>query len=122
MHTEVDSVATSYLNPDAPILPGVGAGGFCVGARLFELPREVLARFSIVERCVNPCLPNAVTTLYRSESVTLFVENRVLHQVAVHGGYRGKLFDVIGIGSAVSAVEARIGHVVEDDEDSLSIA
>jgi hypothetical protein len=111
------------LDLDAPILPGVGAAGLRVGTRLSELPPSLLEGFS-VERRVNPCLPNAVLTLYRSAAVTLHVENRVIDQIAVSGAYRGTLRGPggsIGLGAAVADVEARIGQVVEDDEDNLSI-
>src|SRR5258708_34205587 len=75
------------LDLDAAILPGVGAAGLRVGMRLAELPSGLLEGFS-VERRVNPCLPNAVLTLYRSPAVTLTVENRVIDQIAVPGAYR----------------------------------
>lgn len=111
------------LDLDAAILPGVGAAGLRVGMRLAELPSGLLEGFS-VERRVNPCLPNAVLTLYRSAAVTLTMENRVIDQIAVHGAYRGTLrgpHGSIGLGSTVADVVARIGQLVEDDEDNLSI-
>lgn len=108
------------LDLDAPIIPGEGAAGIRVGSRIAELPADVLARFS-VERRVNPCLPNAVLTLYRSDAVTLTVENRVIDQIEMHGDYRGRLRGAVGIGSTVAEVEARIGPVIKDGEDNLSI-
>lgn len=108
------------LDLDAPIVPGESAAGIRVGSRVTDLPADVLARFT-VERRVNSCLPNAVMTIYRSDSVNLWVENRVVDQVEVHGGYRGALKDAVGIGSTVAAVEERIGPVAEDDMDNLAI-
>src|SRR5262249_59304331 len=123
---EVDATAMCKVallpDLDAPILPGVGAAGFRVGMRMGELSAEVQTRFS-VERRVDPCLPNAVVTLYHAESVTLYVENRMIRQVAVHSGYRGRLRGVIGPDSTIAEVETQVGTVVvEDDEVHFSIA
>jgi hypothetical protein len=96
------------LDLDAPILPGVGAAGLRVGTRLSELPLGLLEGFS-VERRVNPCLPNAVLTLYRSAAVTLYVTNRLIDQIAVAGAYRGALHGPSGsvdLGATVAAIEA----------------
>jgi hypothetical protein len=108
------------LDFDAPIVPGESAAGIRVGSRIAELPADVLARFT-VERRVNPCLPNAVLTVYRSDAITLTVENRVIDQVEVRGGYRGRLKGAIGIGSTVAEVEDCVGPVIADDEDNLCI-
>ena len=116
-------ITSSDLDLAAPILPGEGAAGLHVGTRITDLPAELLARFS-VHRRVNPCVPNAVVTTYRAEGITLFVENRVIDQIAVYGPYHGTLRGPrgsIGVGSTVAEVEQRVGPVVEDDEDNLSI-
>src|SRR5262249_60096880 len=106
-------VETSDLDLDAPTLPGEGGAGLHVGARVTNLPLEVLARF-IVTRRVNPCLPNAVVTLYRSAAVTLYVENRVIDTIALYGGYRGRLPDRLGLGSAVPGGHARLAPPRQD--------
>lgn len=117
-------ISSSDLDLDAPILPGKGAAGLRVGARITTLPAELLARFTI-HRCVNSCVPNAVITTYRVDGVTLYVSDRVIDQIAVSTGYRGALngpHGSISIGSTVAEVAARIGAVIEDDDDNLRIA
>ncbi len=117
-------ITTTCLDLAAPILPGEGIAGLLVGARLTDLPSELLARFTI-QRHVSPCVPNAVQTTYRAGDVTLYVENRVINQIAVTGAYHGTLrgpHGSIGLGSTVAEVEQRIGPIVYDDADNLSIA
>jgi hypothetical protein len=112
------------LDLDAAILPGVGAAGLRVGMRLAELPSGLLEGFS-VERRVNPCLPNAVLTLYRSAAVTLTVENRVIDQIAVHGAYVGTVPGSRGtlvLGESHANVEACFGPLAIDDEGYQIIA
>jgi hypothetical protein len=104
------------LDLDAPISPGKCAAGLRVGTRVSDLPAEVLAQFTI-ERRVNACLPNAVLTLYHSDAVTLYVENRIIDTIQVHGGYRGTLGEGIGLGSTVAEIEERLG-IVEEHEDA----
>jgi len=108
------------LDLDAPIVPGEGAAGLRVGARVADLPPTALASFA-VERRVNPCLPNAVLTVYRSPAVTLTVENRVIDQIAVHGGYRGALAGDVRVGCSLAEAEARLGPVAADDLGQLVV-
>jgi hypothetical protein len=117
-------ISSTELDLAAPILPGEGAAGLRIGTRIPDLPAALLSRFTIHRR-VNSCVPNAVLTTYRADGITLYVENRVIDQIAVSGAYHGALsgpHGSIGVGSTVAEVEQRIGTVVGDDEGNLSIA
>lgn len=115
---------TTSLDLSAPILPGVGAAGLRLGTRVTDLPADLLAQFTL-HRQVSSCVPNAVETTYRTSAVTLYVENRVIYQIALTGAYQGALtgpHGAISLGATIADAEQRLGPVVFDDQDNLTVA
>ncbi|HEY7356911.1 MAG TPA: hypothetical protein VH590_10615 [Ktedonobacterales bacterium] len=105
---------------DAPLIPGRSAAGYFIGMSLEEVPQQELARFQRVP------LPDffGKPSGFRCEaaSVTLWVNPEgCIRQIGVHHGYRGKLFERVGLGMTIADLERLIGPVAEDEEDALTI-
>lgn len=108
------------MNIEAPIVPGESAAGIQLGFPIEEILKEQEPHF-ISEEVLNPLvlLPN--TTRYRSAMVDLWVRDGIVDQIMVYSDYRGKLMDIIGLGSTIADIEMHIGTMEEDDEDNLVI-
>lgn len=95
---------------DAPIIPGVSAGGVSIG----DAARE------IVERAGGTFTASCVK--YPFGAVTLWVRGGRVTQVGVGDGYRGKIAGTpIGVGSLVSELEEAIGYATQDEFDDLIV-
>ena len=108
------------MNIEAPIVPGESAAGIQLGSPIEETLKEQEPRF-ISEEVANPLVLLPSITRYRSAMVDLWVRDGIVDQIMVHGGYRGKLMDKIGLGSTIADIERDIGAWEEDEEDNLVI-
>jgi hypothetical protein len=98
----------------APIAPGVGAAGIRIGMDI----RDVLSNMSLPLSAEH--LPDG-SMVYRSQSVDVWVEDRKIVQIMVHGQYEGRLLNHVGIGSTLDEVRAYLGSVDLDEEDNMVV-
>lgn len=109
------------MDIEAPIIPGQNAAGIQPGSPV----EEIVARQEIdfqIEEINDPLAIRAVPLIcYRSAMVDLWIEEGIIIQIMVHGAYRGKLKNVIGLGSTLADIEAHIGDWQEDEEDNFVI-
>ena len=108
------------FEPDALILPGTGAGGIRLGARIEDTLRESGISFK-AETPVIGGIAMRGTTWHQSPMVILQEEDGRISSITVRDGYRGTLRGGVAIGSTVAEVEARIGPVGENEWDELTI-
>ena len=101
------------FNLDAPILPGQSAAGVSLGDSIKDiLPQAV---------------PLAIKDLppgrrYQFGSVTLWVnDSGNIQQIGLYTGYRGKINQLIGIGSTIGEITTLLGNVIEDEQDNLEV-
>jgi hypothetical protein len=91
------------IDLDAPIIPGVGAGGIVLGSRIQRVLRETSDYFTsepvtsnLGDRPAPDWLalympPSLFSIIYRSPTIDLWVKDGSVHQIGVHDDYRGKL-------------------------------
>lgn len=109
------------LDLDAPIVPGKSAGGCHIGQSIEDLPALDGKQWPREPILDYRGLPTGQTIL-RSDAVDLWVtQEHVISQIGVHGAYRGKLFDWIGLGMTIDDIERLVGPCAENIEDNLSI-
>jgi hypothetical protein len=109
------------IDPTAPIVPGVGAAGFLLGADVLRTVAEC-GVFAEPEEIVSPWVPGPNHVRYHSAIVDLWAYEGRITQIGIHGSYEGQLLGRIGIGSTLGDAQRLIGRVVEDDEDNLVFA
>jgi hypothetical protein len=104
---------SDIFNLDAAIVPGKSAAGVFIGDN--------------IEDILHHAKPFTITDLsqekrYQFGSVSLWVNREgKIKQIGLYPGYRGKIANLIGIGSTISDVISSLGVVVEDEEDNLVI-
>lgn len=104
---------SNVFNLDAPIMPGKSAAGISID--------------DSIEDILLQAQPFTITDLsqekrYQFGSVSLWVNDKgKIKQIGLYPGYRGKIADLIGIGSTISEVIGSLGIVVEDEEDNLVV-
>ena len=101
---------------NASILPCEGAGGIKLGSIVSDLFLDTLNAANLIEH------RSAETNMYRFDSISLFVSNRRIIQIAVYNKYIGKLDNYIHIGMPKQQVEQQYGMFKLDDEDNLVLA
>jgi hypothetical protein len=101
----------------APIVPGKATGGI----RLNQDIQEILdAEGEVFVLAASKTIHgNPEYTVYRSESIDLWVHGNAITQIAVHGNYKGKLLEAIGVGTPLDEVVKLVGPLVLDDEDNV---
>lgn len=106
------------LNLDAAIIPGVGAAGIAIGQ-----PIEAVLRLGppdgIEDRIT---LGIFFCRVLKYGPVWVFHTTEVVDQICVFEGYRGKIADLIGIGSRITDVEAAFGSVENIQQDEYQVA
>jgi hypothetical protein len=107
------------LDPEAPIVPGRSAAGIDLGSRIEDILADI-AHLLTPEPTVSP-YSESVTTRYHSDSVDLWERGGIVRQIGVHGAYRGKLMERIGLGSTIADIETHIGECEESEEDNGAI-
>jgi hypothetical protein len=104
---------SNVFNLDAPIVPGKSAAGISID--------------DSIEAILLQVQPFTITDLsqekrYQFGSVSLWVNNEgKIKQIGLYPGYRGKIAELIGIGSTISEVIGSLGVVVEDEDDNLVV-
>jgi hypothetical protein len=108
------------MNIEAPIIPGKSAAGIQLRSPIEEFLNEHKNSFSSGEIAnISPRFPQNIR--YRSAMDDVWAIEGNVEQIMVHGGYRGKLMDKIGLGSTFADIERYIGSWEEDEEDNLVI-
>jgi hypothetical protein len=114
-------VQATGLDLDAPIVPGEAAGGCRIGqpiADVLAVEGERLRRQVLRDWRGQP----TQDAVFRSEAVDLWVtQTGTIWQIGVHGAYRGRLFDRIGLGMTIDDIERLVGRCAETRDDTLSI-
>jgi hypothetical protein len=106
------------INSKAPIVPGQQAAGIKLGQNI----QEVLQGAENIFRAESAIIPGGGDlgiTRYRSPDVDLWVKNGVIWQIMVHGDYKGKVLQEVGIGSTASDVRNKLGAILVDMDDLL---
>jgi hypothetical protein len=103
-----DSMPSTMINLDAPIVPGESAAGILVGSDIRDLVGEVPALSKSSKHDFGP--------------VKVWSSGKTIKQVGVYSGYRGSLGAGIHIGSTIDEVQHVFAcEVQEDEEDNLIV-
>ncbi len=109
------------LDLDAPIVPGESAAGFRLHQRLgksLDVEDAGFRRTPVRNHRGGP----SGDFHYSSDAVDLWLTGEgVVIQIGVHGPYRGKLMDRVGLGMTIDDIERLVGPCAEDWQDNLSI-
>lgn len=107
------------LDLDAAIIPGTAAAGLRLGAAIAPILGTAGALFGAEP--LHDALKRPTGMRYRSASVDLWSHDGTIVQIMVHGAYRGRLTQGIGLGSTIADVEQVLGPCADDDEDNLIV-
>lgn len=109
------------LDLDAPIVPGQSAAGYHIGMSIDEVLQEEKALFQphpVLDYRKQP----TGRVYYASDHVYLWVDAQgLIYSIGVGNGYRGKLFEKIGLGMTIDDIERLVGPVALHRWDWLSI-
>lgn len=97
----------------APIVPGETAAGFVLGQPAGHALSASPISFTVEKRGRTFC--------HRSDFVDIWEDKEIISQIGVHGCYKGKVRECVGIGDSLNDIERLLGPVGENDEDSLVV-
>jgi hypothetical protein len=101
------------MDVHADILPGVGAAGIALGARIEDVLDSIDGE--IVSEDFTDCRRD------RAGCVGIWSRGGHVDQVCVERGYQGTLFGWIRVGTILREIHERIGRIQEDEADCLAI-
>jgi hypothetical protein len=112
---------TLLVDLDAPILPGRGAAGLTLGQSVPATPEGFTVEVEQYYQADGGKLVPGPTgrVWYRSAAVDLAVVDGILTEIVLHGSYRGKWLDRVGVGDTVSDFEAASEH---DSEQAAGLS
>jgi hypothetical protein len=107
------------FNIDAPIFPGSGAAGLCLGEPVAPILDVLGHLFTVIDLSKPGIEPHY--RRYNSEMVDLWELDGMVDQIMVHHEYRGTYAGLIGIGSSLADIRRCFGRWFENDVDEFEI-